>query len=801
MYFGLCFFRFKYLKKATMLRYHITASFKNIKRNLSFSLINISGLALGLSLVIILIVWLQFEFSFDKFHKNADRIFRVVLEFKKDKESDNFANTPAPLGEFLKKEIPEIEDFVRFGHRGRELVNHENIQYWEDIELADPSIFSIFSFKLIKGDPLTALSNHNSIIISESEAKKFFGKNDPLGQPLLLGEKRTPYVVSGVLEDIPANSQIRINLLCSFDEEKSNKGWGNANYTTYILSNERNSIDKINKKLPLVEKGVPSDNKFSIHIQPLLDIHLHSGLRSDLQTNTSISTIYIISSILVMVLLIACINYMNLATARFTKRGKEAGIRKVNGATVSDLTIQFLCESFTITLSAFVIAIFLVYLFMPVLTAVIGVPLKLETLFSPGSVISLSILIILISILAGSYPSIALSSTNPVNSIRDDLSHAKLLPAKAFRKLLVIFQFFISISLISTALIINAQLSFIKKKDLGLNTEQVIVVPIYQAKVKPVYELFKNSITGNPAIINASAAAYFPGNQGYYQNVWWEGLADEDNSNYIDWIAADPDFIKTLDIKLLKGEPPTRMPDSKGPVQYIINESALKMTGWKDPLGKMLNIVGKGEVVGIVKDFNFKSLHNAISPMALTSYPSLFDNIFIKISNNNLPGTLAFLRKTWEDLYPQYPFEFSFLNQDFNNVYRKETRYSLIITYISFFALFVSCIGLFGLVLFTVDSKIKEIGIRKVAGATTREIIIMLNVGYIRWILLAFFFACPVIIFSAGKWLQGFAYHIKPGLLILITSAVITMLVSIITVSWHTFKMASKNPVECLVHE
>ncbi len=784
-----------------MLKYNLASSFRSIKRNLSFSLINISGLSIGLTLVIILSAWLQFEFSFDNFHENADKIFRVVVEFKSERTSDNFAHTPAPLGELLKTAIPEVKDFVRFGYMGRVLVNSENEQFWENIELADPSIFNIFSFTLLQGNPETALSNPGSVILSETKARKYFGDKNPLGRSLLIGDKKTPYIITGVLKDIPANSQIQFDFLSSFSEIKSNPGWGMWNYTTYFIANNKGSYRSITEKLPEIENKIPLGEDFQLHIQPLLKIHLHSRLRSDLDTNTNIRTVYIISSVLILVLLIACINYMNLATSRYTKRGKEASLRKVAGATNSNLIGQFLCESFAITFIAFIIALFLVYFLIPVFVSISGIPLKFESLLTFKSTVKFILSLILISFIAGSYPALFLSSVNPASAIRDDFKSGRIFSIKVFRKVLVVFQFFISITLIACAFVIKSQLAYIKNKDLGLNSDQVVVVPIYQAQVKLKYELFKKEISTYPAILNASAVAYFPGTQGYYQNTWWEGLAQDDNTNYMDWISVDQDFINTLKIELLKGEFFPGDISTKSSILYVLNESAVKKTGWDDPLKKQFDIIGKGEVVGVVRDFNFKSLHNELKPLALTFYPSLFDNLMIKISNENIPNTLNYLRKTWDKLFPQYPFEFTFLSGDLQKMYENETTSSLIITYISFLALFVSCIGLFGLVLFTIDSRIKEIGIRKVAGSTTGRIVLMLNLEYIKFILLSFIIACPVIIYSMQKWLQDFAYRVNLSWWIFVSAGIITFLISLLTVSWHTWKTANKNPVDCLRHE
>jgi putative ABC transport system permease protein len=784
-----------------MLKYNLVTSFRSIKRNLSFSLINISGLSIGITLVIILLAWLQFEFSFDKFHKNADRIFRVVVELEGEKSSDNFAGTDAPLGEALKKNIPELVDYVRFGYLGRVLVNYENEQFWEKIDLADPSIFKIFSFNLIKGDPETALNNPGSIILCESKAKKYFGSRNPLGQTLLMGDNKIPYIITGIMKDIPANSQLQFDFLSSFSEEKSNKSWGMRNYSTYILAKKAGSFASISEKLPGVVKNIPSEDKFQLHLQPLLSIHLHSRLRSDLATNTNIKTVYIISSVLLLVLIVACINYMNLATARYTKRGKEAGLRKVAGATNSNLIEQFICESFAITFSSFIIALSLFYLLIPTFISLTGIPLNIESLLTFKSFVIFILLIILITFIAGSYPAFMLSSVSPVSALSDDFKLARIISVKGLRKGLVIFQFFISIGLIASALVIKTQLTLIKNKNLGLTSDQVVVVPIYQTQVKPKYELFKGEILTNPTILNASAVAYSPGSQSFNQNTWWEGLAEGDNSNYMDWLSVDQDFISTLKIELLKGEFFPKNITSKSSRVYVLNELAVKRIGWDDPIGKKFDIIGKGIVVGVIKDFNFKSLYNELKPVALTYYPEQFDNLMIKISTENIPKTIDFLKQKWESLFPQYPFEFTFLSDDFQKMYKKETTTSLIITYISLMALFVSCIGLFGLVLFTIDSRIKEIGLRKVAGSTTGRIVIMLNIEFIKWILVSFIIACPLIIYSMHKWLENFAYRINLSWWMFAFAGIITLIISLLTVSWHTWSTATKNPVDCLKHE
>jgi putative ABC transport system permease protein len=786
-----------------MFKYNLVLAFRSIKRNLSFSLINISGLSLGLTLVILLMSWLKFEFSFDKFHINADRIYRVFVEFNPGTASDNFGGTPAPLGELLKNTIPEVSDYVRFGGLGRTLVSFGKKQFWEEIDLADPSIFKIFSFKLLSGDPETSLKDPGSLILSESKARKYFGSLNPLGQTLLLGDEKRPYIITGVMNDVPANSQLQFNFLGSFKEMQGNLSWNNWNYWTYILANNDGAFNLISEKLTDIVKKIPSEERFYLHIQPLMRIHIHSRLRYDLPTNTDINTILIISSVLLLVLFVACVNYMNLATARYTRRGKEAGLRKVAGATNSNLAGQFLLESFAITFTAFIIAIYLSYLLFPFCISLTGIPLEIKSLFSFNSFVKFIILIIMISLISGSYPAFILSSVNPVSALRHDFKLGNAVSVKGLRRALVIFQFFVSIVLIACTLIIQYQMAFIRNKNLGLTPDQVVVVPIYQADVKSKHDLLKKEILTSPYILNASYVAYYPGNEYYQQNAWWEGIQEGDHSNMMSWLPVDPDFINTLKIELLRGENlPDHVPNN-GPRPYLLNESAVKMTGWAEPLGKQFEIcdIGKGFVAGIVRDFNYKSLHSGVEPVALTFYPDVFDNLMIKISAVNVPGTIDFLNKSWEKLFPQTPFEFSFLNDDFQKLYEKETMTLKMITAVSILSLFISCIGLFGLVLFTTDQRIKEIGLRKVAGSTSGGIIVMLNLQFIRWILISFFISCPIIIYFMQKWLESFAYRINLSWWIFASAVGISILISLMTVSWHTLYIASRNPVECLKHE
>lgn len=784
-----------------MFNYNLKTAFRFIKRNLAFSLINILGLSLGIALVIISMLWIQFELSFDNFHQNANRIFRVVVTFNSGNYADNFAHTPAPLGEAMKNDIPEVIDYVRFGSVGRTLVSVGKEQFWEEIDLADPSLFKIFSFELLSGDPENALKGPNSIILSETKARTYFGSADPLGQILQLGYEKTPFIITGIMKDIPDNSQLQFDFLGSFLNMKNNLDWGMWNYSTYILAQNKNSINSIREKLPGIIKKYIKEERTALHVQPLTSIHLHSDLRDDLPTNRNIKVIYIFVSICFLVLIVACINYMNLATARYIRRGKEVGLRKVAGASNLDLTVQFLFESFAMTLSAFILAMLICTLILPIFNSLTGLTMHMKSFFHFSSILLLIVLLLLVTFLAGSYPAFILSSLNPASAVHHDFKLVDILSVRGLRKTLVIFQFIVAIILIACTSIIKFQLTFIRNKYLGLSPDQVVVVPIFQDDIKLKYELYKNEALTNPSVLNASAVNYFPGTQGFRQNVWWEGLQENDNSNMIDWIPVDQDFLGTLKIELVEGEFFPKNISIKGSTMYVLNESAVKEIGWDDPIGKQFNIVGKGEVIGVVRDFNFKSLHNSLEPAALTFYPGLFDNLMLKISTENIPNTLDFLKRKWENIFPQYPFEYSFLSDDFQKMYEKDNTTFRIITYVSLMALFIACIGLFGLVLFSIDQRVKEIGIRKISGASSGIILLLFNMEFIKRILVSFIISCPIIIYFMQNWLDNFAYRIKLNWWMFAFSGLITLVLSITIVTLLTFYTSTRNPAECLRSE
>ena len=781
-----------------MFNYNLKTAFRFIKRNLVFSFINILGLALGIALVIISVLWIQYESSFDKFHLNANRVFRVVVQFNYDNNTDNFAHTPAPLGEAMKNDIPEVIEYVRFGSIGRTLVSTGKKQFWEEIDLADPSLFKIFSFELLSGDPENVLISPNSIIVSETKARQYFGSADPLGQILQLDYEKKPFIIEGVIKDIPDNSQLQFDFLIPFSNLKRQLDWGTWNYTTYILAQNNNSINSIRAKLPGFTKKYIKDEGVILHTQLLTSIHLHSNLRNDLPTNRNIKIIYIFVSICFLVLILACINYMNLATARYTKRGKEVGLRKVAGASNSILTIQFLFESFAMTMSAFILALLLCTLILPIFNSLTGLTMHMTSFFNFKTIVWLIILLILVTFLAGSYPAFILSSLNPVAAVHHDFKSGINLSVSGLRNTLVIFQFIVAIVLIACTIVIRSQLTFIRNKDLGLSPDQVIVVPIFQDDIKLKYELYKNEVLTNSFVLKATAVNYFPGSQGYHQNVWWEGLQENDNSNLMDWIPVDQDFISTLKIELLKGEFFPGDISDKGSIVYVLNESAVKMIGWDDPIGKQFDIVGKGKVVGVIKDFNFKSLHNEIKPAALTFYPKLFDNLLLKISAENIPNTLDFLKRKWESFFPQYPFEYSFLSDDFQKMYKKETATFMIITYVSLMALFIACMGLFGLVLFSIDQRVKEIGIRKVTGASSGIILLLFNMEFNKRILISFIISCPIIVYVMQRWLENFAFRIDLHWWMFAFSGLLTLGLSIVIVTLLTFYTSTRNPAECL---
>ncbi len=789
---------------------YLKSTYRNLIRHKGYSFINISGLSVGISCCILIVLFLKDELSFDQFHENSDRIFRVVSRYSFKGNTKYHAGMPAPLAPAILHEYKDAVKIIRFGVGNGDVIRNGNVQIRGNrFELADPNIFDVFSIPLIAGNFKTALNDPNSIVISESLAKKYFVDKNPIGKILQIGREDFfhDYKVTGVFKDLPANSHLKFDCLASFQASyiKGNEGnltWGASNYETFILLKNnfpKQRMENVIKQIFKKHNSFPEDLKYDYFLQPLTNIHLDLNPGNKLPTERDSDTILVLTGIALLILLIACINFINLATAQASIREKEVGVRKVVGADRLQLAIQFIGESVILSLLAFVIALPMVETLLPAFNQYADKNLTLFSYDNVYLILVLPLMAIFIGVIAGSYPAIFISSFQPVSILHGRLHGGKANTKSGFRSILVIAQFVVSIIFIVSTLIMNNQLRFIKNKNLGYNKDHIVVVPISDQSVKVKYKLYKTEILRNASVINATASSYLPSEQGYNQNVYFKGPA-EGKMDYMSWIPVDKDFIATMKLKLTRGSN-FPMDNSNASLSYILNESAVKQIGWNNPVGKPMNIIGWGNVIGVIKDFHFQSLHNKIEPLALCIYPEAYQFLHIRVKPENISSTISFMENKWKEFFPDKVFEYSFFDEDFYKLYKAEIRLDNIFNFITALAILVACLGLFGLAHNSTGRRTKEIGIRKILGSTVPGVIMLLLKDFVRWVLAANIIAFPVAYYFMNKWLQNFAYRIELSWWVFLVSGCIALLIAIATVSYQAIKAAIANPVESLKYE
>ncbi len=786
-----------------MFKNHLKIALRNIWKHKAYSFINIVGLAIGVAACLLLLLWVQDELSFDRYHEKADRIYRIASQYESEGQIKRFVYTPAPLGPALVNEFSEIEKSVRFGRNGF-VASYQNKRFVEQIYFTDPEVFDVFTLPLVKGNPKNALKEPYSIVISEEMSRKYFGDEDPSGKIINLGEWHD-FKVTGVFEDIPQNSHFRFNFLGLFSDYASRHldQWGISNYWTYILVSDNFSPHGFEKKIPsFVEKYRGKESRYvyktSYPLQALTRIHLHSNLRGEHRPNSSIGTIYIFSAIAVFILLVACLNYISLSTARYAIRAKEVGLRKVIGATRPQLIKQFLGETFLFSFIALPLSVMLAELFLPLFNTLSGKKLAILYFDNIFLVPGLAIIILYVGFASGIFPAFFISALKPVSALRGMLKASS--KGSSLRKTLIVSQFAISILFLISTFILFSQLNYMRNKNLGLDKEHVVTIPIYDKDALGKLETVKNEFLQNPSVLSVSVSDFFPGKATMYQNYWYEGM-HESEYHMIRWFVVDHNFIETFGIELVAGRNFSKRFPSDVDHAYILNESAVKEIGWESPIGKELEIMNKGPVVGVVKDFHFRPLHQPIEPAALYIYPKLFQYISVRISPTDVSRSLDFLKAKWQALVPGQTFQYSFLDEDFDKLYRAEMRLSQIFTVVTFMAIFIACLGLFGLAAFEAVQRTKEMGIRKVLGASAAGIVLLLSKEFTKWVLLANIIAWPVAYYAMNRWLQNFAYRINIGILVFIESAAVAFIVALLTVSYQAVKVSFTNPVDALRYE
>jgi putative ABC transport system permease protein len=807
-----------------MLLNYLKIALRNFLQRKSYSLITVTGLAIGLTACLLIFLYIKQELSYDRFHENADRIYRLAVETKRPESVELTVSTPFPVAPAFQQDYPEIESVARLYSWDSVLVQNQDLRFVEQgWFFADPEFFTLFSFPFLKGDPAHALDSPESLVISASMADKYFGGADPIGQTLRM-EGEHEFQVTGVFQDIPVNSHVHFNFAASFlymtDELAgySMNEWGAfSDLCTYALLPEGMQAEDLSRRIEgfMMRHGdYPQGLSRRIFLQPLTSIHLKSHLDGEFEQNTHVSNLVILGTIGLFLLIIACINYVNLATASSARRAREVGLRKVMGAEKARLVRQFLTESVLIAMLALFLSLFLVELSLPTFSALVGTPVALNLARDFGFLIGMVLLTLMVGMFSGLYPALFLSGYQPVKVLKGTPYGGRGSVHQGWlRKSLVVAQFSISILLIIGTLLVNQQLRFLRNARMGFDKEHMVMLPIFQDQqffdesVNEDYETIKYAIQSNPSVSAATACFKAPLSQ-YAINVsvYPEGAQGENRYvfalNFVDF-----DFIDTFDLEMIAGRNFSPQFATDYHEAFILNEAAVRRMGYPSPeeaIGKKFTIGIRnmeGSVIGVTRDYHIASLRENIEPLILLHWPSLFAQIAVKVSGQDIPAALAHLEETWNTFRPDSPFRYSFLDESIGRIYAQEAQTSAIVRTFSLIAIFIACLGLFGLAAFTAEKRTKEIGVRKVLGASVSRITYMLSTEFTKWVLLANVVAWPVAYWALTRWLSGFAFRTRIGIWPFLLAAAFSLVIALLTVSFQAVRAAAADPVKSLRHE
>ena len=786
-----------------MFENYLKSAFRHIKKQKGYSLITLAGLTIGITCFILISLYVRYEFSYDRFHENAENTYRVLVDTRETyMGKSQVTTTPGPLSTAMQEEFPEVLMATKVSAERVVLKYNEERLSESRIYCADPAFLEIFDFPLLAGNPESALIEPYCLLITKDMAEKYFGRENPVGKIINIDKK--DYKITGVLANIPGNTHFRFDFLASFSSLTEIYGkdriyrWNSWSYQTYILLHEQADPLSLEKKLPaFLKKNYAEDATQTFRLQPVADIHFHTKANFEIEPNADIRNVYLLSAIGLFILLIACFNYMNLSTARASTRAREIGMRKVIGANRPQITRQFLGESVLFSFIALVFSLLLVKLLLPAFRIFMDRKLETEFFQDWSFMLSLIGMVIFVGLLSGSYPSLVLSSFQPTSVLKG----ARLRTSKGsslFRNLLVVSQFAISVALVFCTIVVHNQLRFMKNKELGFIKDYIVVVP---AAVEEQDALI-NELRQNAQILDVTLSDYLPHDITGASFANWEGhKADEKLLIYRNW--SDAHFLQFYDIPVVLGRGfSEEFMDKRGEV-YILNESAVKAIGWDDPIGKRFGFSDDkmGVVVGVVKDFHFAPLHLDIEPLALTLLSERPNWLSIRIRPHHIPGTLSYIERTWKTHSLQEDFSYSFLDDRLDRMYRTEKKLGKTFSIYTFIALFIACLGLYGLASFMTMQRTREIGIRKVLGATEWNITLMTTKKFLVLVFFGNVTAWPIAYFAMQKWLQNFAYRMNIGLWIFVLSATLSLIIALFTVGYQSIRAALTNPADSLRYE
>jgi len=822
-----------------MIKNYFKTAWRNMMRNKISSFINVSGLSIGIACVLMIVIYIQNELSYDKFHKDADRIFQVTLKGSMGGQEFWAGNTPPPVGKALVSNFPEIESYTRF-YKARDIVvrygsNNSAEKFFteKNIIAVDSNFLEFFGFKMLEGDPATVLLKPGSVVVTADIAKKYFGNEKAIGKTIVMKENKMPFTVTGVLENIPSQSSIQFDFLMPVADFPAVKqfswSWVWQQMISYVKLRDNvktnvTSIRELEAKFPAMVRvqaasafkriGKPFDEfikgggKWDLHLLPLTDVHLRSGEIGIpwISHLSNIKYIYIFGSIALFIIILACVNFMNLSTARSAKRAKEVGIRKTAGSTRGQLVKQFLAEAFLYSFISSMIAVVLVAVLVKPFSNLTGESIELGIAFTASLWFALIALTILIGLLAGSYPAFYLTSFNPVTVLTGKTISKSGKGALFVRNGLVIFQFTISTILIIGTLVVFKQLNFFRNANMGLDKENVLVIA-NSNRLGASEESFRQTISQMPGISNVSIANGIPTGNLFGDSYIPDQHGEEQVAKDINLASflIDYDFIPTLKIQILKGRNFSR--DFSDSLSVILNEEAAKQIGWKDAIGQRIQYPGGNNewytVIGIAKDFNVQSLQTAMTPFALfhtssKSYDIGTSFMMVRLKPGDISNTLSTIESKWKTFVSGEPFDYNFLDASFEALYRSEQRLGSIFGIFTALSLFIACLGLFGLSAYIAERRIKEIGVRKVLGASVPGVVTLLSKDFLKLTLVAALIAFPIAWWWMNKWLEDFAYRININWTVFLIAGLCTLLIALLTVSFQAIKAAIANPVKSL---
>ncbi|GAB3799018.1 ABC transporter permease [Spirosoma humi] len=800
-----------------MIRNYLQIALRNLWRNKGFSSINIVGLAVGLASCLLLFTYITHELSYDDFQQKADRTVRVTMEYSMEGKVSKIPQTGTKVVKEFGRQFPEIESGVRMINRDAVVLKGDRQFSEKRLVFADSAFFTLFSFPLVKGDPQTALAAPNLVVLSETTAGIYFGSANPVGKTLRIntGGSFRDYTVTGVVKDSPANSQIKYDLVASFLTLPAAKSeeWFSSNYATYLLLHKPEDIARLQAKIPgfmktqFGKEDMSSGGYLTYNLEPLRRVHLYSDVEGSFEPNGDLTYIYIFGSIALLILLIACVNYINLATSRAVERAQEVGVRKVMGAMRGQLFGQFIGESVIVTFLALVLAFLLAGLTLPLFNALSDRQFSVRIWFKPDNILLLLGIGLVVSLVAGSYPALVLARFEPVRVLK---GHLRTTGAGQFRRALIVFQFAITAFLIISTLLVRNQLAFVQQKKLGYSKDHVLILPV-DKQVNEKIAAIKSEFRQNADVQHVSLASESP--------VFVEGgygmrstTMAANQRKMVAGVSIDEDYVPTMSLNLIAGSNLNAADmdrvsrtdnDSLTRSRFILNEAAVKELGWtpQQAVGQRLDVSGRlGEVKGVVADFHFASMKQKIGPLVL--FPQNGgETLLVKLSGSRLPNTLQFMETKWRALIPDRPFAYEFMDAQFDKLYTAETRTERIFSVFAFLSIFLACLGLFGLSAYTTAQRTKEIGVRKVLGASVFSIIGLLSKDFLKLVLIALLVASPIAWYAMDQWLNGFAYKINIEWWVFALAGILAIGIALLTVSFQSVKAALMNPVKSLRSE